>query len=632
MSVQLRDYQEDAISAVEQSWNEGITRPVVVAATGAGKTTVFCALIGNHIERLRREGKRILILAHREELLEQAEARVKLQNPGIWTAIVKGSRGQKSHRFADVVVASVQTLARPKRRADIDRIGMVIVDECHNAASKSYKDVLAHYGCIPGVDGQTVGHDVKGAETPTVGFTATLTRMNGGLPEVWQSVAYQIKIHTLIKRGFLVPPVAKTVDIPGLNLATTRVTGGDLNTGDLAAALEDSEAFGVIADTWKAAAATPDGPYEYRPTIAFMPNVATAHKMRDAFEAVGVCADVVTGQMSRAERKAVYERYNSGKCLVLVNCMVLTEGFDAPLTSCVVIGRPTLNGGLYVQCVGRGLRLAPGKTDCLVLDVAGASLKHSLAGVNDLESECLPNCDCNCLVCGCSDRCKCGIRQCGCKCLENHEAPSKICRCAGSEDCSCGCPGDEDGTGLTACACDINPDCACRGEGPQIQDKEVEIDVLKNLKDVDILGSELAASPFSWLSTTAGIRFLPVGTDVNLFLLPAPDGGYFQGLVEGASPKAPVKRLDNGALPASEARAAMEEYARSTGFTFNSRKASWRRTPASDAQKGLLRRMGVRFEEGVRKGEASDLLAVTKVSKVLDDRFGKYVRPADASA
>lgn len=630
--ITLRDYQVDAISAIEASWDGGITRPVVVAATGAGKTSIFCALIGRHIERLRREGKRILILAHREELLEQAEARVKLQNPGIWTAIVKGSRGQKTHQFADVVVASVQTLARPKRREAVDRIGMVIVDECHNAASKSYKDVLAHYGCIEAVDGQTVGADVKGYETPTVGFTATLTRMNGGLPEVWQSVAYQVKIHTLVKRGFLVPPVAKSVEVPGLNLATTRITGGDLNTCDLAAALEDSEAFDVIADSWKATAATPDGPYEYRPTIAFMPNVATAQKLRDAFEAIGVCADVVTGQMNSTDRKAVYERYNRGECLVLVNCMVLTEGFDAPLTSCVIIGRPTLNGGLYVQCVGRGLRLAPGKSDCLVLDVAGASLKHSLAGVNDLESDCMPACDCNCLSCGCSDRCKCGIRQCGCKCLENHEAPSRVCKCAGSEECSCGCLGDLDGTGLNACACDINPDCACRGGGEILKDKEVAAEVLKTLVDVDILGAELSASSFTWLTTKAGIRFLPVGNDSSLFLLPDPDGGgYFQGLVEGSGPKAPVKRLDNGALPAAEARKAMEDYADTTGFTFNSRKASWRRTPASDAQKGLLRRMGETIPDGLRKGEASDLLAVAKTSKAIDPRFGHYVRPADAT-
>jgi hypothetical protein len=358
-----------------------------------------------------------------------------------------------------------------------------------------------------------------------------------------------------------------------------------------------------------------------------MPNVATAEKMRNAFEALGVCADVVTGKMNSTDRKAVYERFNSGKCLVLVNCMVLTEGFDAPLTSCVIIGRPTLNSGLYVQCVGRGLRLADGKTDCLVLDVAGASLRHNLAGVNDLESDCNAQCDCGCLTCGCSDRCKCGIRQCGCSCIEQHEAPSTGCRCAGDLDnCGCGCEGDPLETGDFHCVCELNDDCDCRGEAPVLEDKEVAVEVLRNLVAVDILGEELAASTYTWLTTAAGIRYLPVGNDEAVFLLPSPEGdGYFQGLVQGTAPKAPVKRLDNGALPVQQARAALEAHAGQSGYTYNSRAASWRRTPASEAQKGLLRRMRVEFPEGVRKGEASDLLSNAKFSRCLD-RFGSYVR------
>jgi superfamily II DNA or RNA helicase len=605
----LRPYQSEALAAVETQWAEGINRPVIVLPTGAGKTVCFSGLIAGQVERLRKEGKRVLVLAHREELLEQAESKIKAMVPGIWTAIVKGSRGAKKHQFADVVVASVQTLARPARREAVDRIGLVIVDECHRYAAKSYRAVLEHYGCM----------DER--QTPTVGFTATLTRMDGGLPDVWQSVAYSKKIHWMIKEGYLVAPVAKSIEIPGLNLASTRVTGGDLNTGDLSDQLMDTAAFDVIADAWMAAC--PE-----RPTIAFMPDVKTAEALAKSYLARDVAAEVITGATPTTDRKAAYERFNSGVTRVLVSCMVLTEGFDAPLTSCVIIGRPTLNPGLYIQMVGRGLRLADGKTDCLVLDVAGASLNHSLAGVNDLESDCNSKCDCNCLSCGCSDRCKCGIRQCGCRCIEQHEAPSKGCRCAGDlSNCGCGCEGDPYETGDVHCICNLNDACDCRGEAPILEDKEVSSDVLKNLVDVDILGEELAGSSYTWLSTKAGIRFLPVGQDVNLFLLPAPDGeGYFQGLVDGATPKAPVKRLDNGALPVAEARKAMEEYAASTGFTFNSRKASWRRTPASDAQKGLLRRMKVEFPETLKKGEASDLLASTKVSNVLDGRFGHYVR------
>ena len=607
MAFDLRDYQSEALAAIEASWAEGINRPAVVLPTGAGKTVCFSGLIASRIEKMRAEGKRVLVLAHREELLEQAEAKIKQHVPGIWTAIVKGSRGAKRHQFADVIVASVQTMARPKRREAIDNIGMVIVDECHRYASRTYKEVLDHYGCL----------DERA--TPTVGFTATLTRMDGGLPEVWQSVAYQKKIHWMIKHGYLVAPVAKSIEVPGLNLASTRVTAGDLNTKDLADALDDSQAFTAIAETWCAEA-------NDRPTIVFMPDVATCEKMAQAFQTVcGTTAEVITGSTATTDRKAAYGRFEGGETRILVSCMVLTEGFDAPHTSCVIIGRPTLNPGLYIQMVGRGLRLHPGKTDCLVLDIAGASLKHNLAGVNDLESDCVGKCDCNCLVCGCSDRCKCGIRQCGCRCIEQHEGPGKACKCAGSEDCSCGCPGDLDGTGLDACACDINPDCACRGEGPVIEDKEVAVDVLKSLTEVDILGTELAQSSYTWLKTDAGISFMQVGQDECLFLLPAPAGGFFQGLAKGNGRKSVVQRLDTGATDAATARKAMEEYAVITGYTFNNRKASWRRTPASTAQINLLARLGVPVPEKLKKGDASDLLAVSKVSKMLDPQFAKYV-------
>jgi len=611
--MNLRDYQIQSLDAVEAAWAEGINRPVIVLPTGAGKTVCFSGLIQRWVKELRAEGKRILVLAHREELLEQAEDKIKTFLGGdCWTAIVKGARGRKTHAFADVVVASVQTLARENRRAEVDRIGMVIVDECHRYASPTYRAVLEHYGCM----------DERA--TPTVGFTATLTRMDGGLPDVWQSVAYQKKIHWMIKQGHLVPPVARSIEIPGLNLASTRVTAGDLNAKDLANALDDSHAFTAIAEEWCAQAGK-------RPTIVFMPNVETCQRMAEAFRMVcGATAEVITGKMSGGDRKAVYGRYAAGETRVLVSCMVLTEGFDAPQTSCVIIGRPTLNPGLYIQMVGRGLRLHPesGKTDCVVLDIAGASLKHNLAGVNDLESECIGRCDCNCLACGCSDRCKCGIRQCGCRCIEQHEAPSKLCKCAGSEDCGCGCPGDMDGTGLDGCACALNPACDCRGDGPAIEDKEVSVEVLKNLTEVDILGEELAQSHYTWLTTDGGIPFLQIGQADLLFLLPAPEGGFYQGHAETGSPKASIRRLDAGATDAATARAALEARAEGTGYTYNSRKASWRRTKASDAQVGLLQRMRIEIPEDLRKGHASDLLSVAKASRALDKRFAKYVPTA----
>lgn len=604
MTIVLRDYQQAAITAIEASWNEGITRPAVVIATGGGKTSIFSALIGRHVENMRKQGKRILVLAHRGELLEQAEARIKLQNPGVWTAVVKGNRGQKTHQFADVVIASAQTLARPKRRESVDRIGMVIVDECHVAASKSYIEILTHYGVLDG-------------ETPAVGFTATLTRMNGGLPDVWQSVAFEYGIARLIKDGFLVPPVAHVVNVPGLNLSTTRVTAGEYNAKDVADALEGSAAFTIIAGEYRRLAADRAG-------VVFMPTVATAQHQAAAFAATDIAAECITGEMGVEERKGVYERYNSGATQVIVNCNVLIEGWDAPHTSAVVIGRPTLNPGNFIQQVGRGLRLSPGKTDCLVLDLSGASHRHSLAGVNDLLSECESHaCDCDCLSCGCNGRCKCAIRKdCGCRCIEQHEAVTG-CRCAGSEDCPCRC-GDMEGD--NPCECPNNIECGCKGEGDPRETKEVDASALTEMTVMDILGETLAKGSYSWLETRAGIPFLPSGQSQNLFLLPAPDGsGFFVGLADGTGRHAKVTRLDSGALPPEEAKAAAETHADGTGYTYNNRGASWRRTPASEPQLRVLKSMGVTPPDKCRKGQASDMIAIHKMSATVDLKFSKYL-------
>ena len=190
-------------------------------------------------------------------------------------------------------------------------------------------------------------------------------------------------------------------------------------------------------------------------------------------------------------------------------------------------------------------------------------------------------------------------------------------------------PGDLDGTGLDACACGINPDCACRGEGPVVSDKEVAVDVLKKLTEVDILGTELAQSGYTWLRTYAGIDFLTIGQDDHLFLLPSPKAdGYFVGRVTGRGKTPAVQRLDGGAVDAAAARLLAEQHADLSGYQYSNRKASWRRTPASDAQKGLLRNRGVEIPDGLRKGEASDMLSVNKVSPALDPRFGKYVTGA----
>ncbi|GGR37799.1 hypothetical protein GCM10010497_45820 [Streptomyces cinereoruber] len=359
MSFTPRPYQLDAINSLREGWANGHTRLAVVLPTGAGKTVAFAHLAHQMLDNLG--GRRALVIAHREELLEQAASKLLAVDPMLRVGIVKAQRDD--HADADVIVASVQTLAVARRREAIRDIGLIIVDECHHAAAPTYMEVLRHFGAWDG--------------TPTAGFTATMTRTDGGLAEVWEDVVFTLDILDMISDGYLCDVRGKRVTVDTLDLDTVRARGGDLVDGQLGRALEDSGALDAIAKAYVDHA--PD-----RPGVVFTPTVATAQAAAESLRRAGITAAPVWGDMGRDERRATLARYEAGDVQVLTNCMVLTEGFDAPHTSCVVVARPTKSPGLYVQMVGRGLRPAPGKRDALVLDVMGSSTRHKLASMVDL--------------------------------------------------------------------------------------------------------------------------------------------------------------------------------------------------------------------------------------------------------
>ncbi|MFD9405293.1 DEAD/DEAH box helicase, partial [Streptomyces sp. NPDC060011] len=354
-----RPYQVDAIEALRKGWAAGTNRLAVVLPTGAGKTVVFSHLAHQMLDTLN--GGRVLVIAHREELIEQAAAKLLAVDPMLRVGIVKAQRDD--HADADVIVASVQTLAVAKRREAIRDIGLVIVDECHHAAARTYMEVLEHFGAWRGV--------------PVAGFTATMTRTDGGLAEVWEDVVFRLDILDMIGDGYLCDVRGKRITVDSLDLDKVRTRGGDLVDGQLGKALEDSGALDAIAKAYVDHAGD-------RPGVVFTPTVATAQAAAAALEAAGITAAPVWGGMSRDDRRATLARYSAGDVQVLTNCMVLTEGFDAPHTSCAVIARPTKSPGLYVQMAGRALRPAPGKRDALLLDVMGASTRHKLASMVDL--------------------------------------------------------------------------------------------------------------------------------------------------------------------------------------------------------------------------------------------------------
>lgn len=359
MSFTPRPYQLEAIETLRQGWADGRNRLAVVLPTGAGKTVVFSHLAHQMLDSL--DGRRALVIAHREELIEQAASKLLAVDPMLRVGIVKAQRDQ--HHDADVIVASVQTLAVQKRREAIRDIGLIIVDECHHAAATTYMEVLRHFGAWDGV--------------PTAGFTATMTRTDGGLADVWEDVVYRLDILDMIGDGYLCDVRGKAITVDTLDLNKVKTRGGDLVDGQLGKALEDSGALDAIAQAYVDHAAD-------RPGVVFTPTVATAQGAAAALRSAGITAAPVWGEMSRDDRRATLARYEAGDVQVLTNCMVLTEGFDAPHTSCAVIARPTKSAGLYVQMAGRALRPAPGKRDALLLDVMGAASRHKLASMVDL--------------------------------------------------------------------------------------------------------------------------------------------------------------------------------------------------------------------------------------------------------
>jgi len=351
-------YQQDAIDKLIDGWRTGRNRLAVVLPTGAGKTVVFSHLIR---AVLPQTNGRALVIAHREELITQAAAKIRAIAPDLKVGIVKAERDE--HQDADVIVASIQTLAVEKRRNAIQDIGLIIVDECHHAAARTYMEVLDHFGAWQGL--------------PVAGFTATLTRRDGGLAEVWEDVVFRMDILDLIADKKLSDVRGKRVVVPDLDLDSVKTSAGDLQDGQLGDALEASGAAQAVADAYKEFAAD-------RPGVVFTPTVSSAQQMAETMTENGIPTGVVWGAMGKDERTDTLDQYNSGELQVLANCMVLTEGFDAPQTSCAVIARPTKSPGLYVQMAGRALRLYEGKTDALILDVMGASTRHKLASIVDL--------------------------------------------------------------------------------------------------------------------------------------------------------------------------------------------------------------------------------------------------------
>ncbi|MBR2048305.1 MAG: DEAD/DEAH box helicase [Oscillospiraceae bacterium] len=344
--MELRPYQSEAISAIEEQWESGTNRTLLVLPTGCGKTIVFCKLT----ERLVGKGSRVLIMAHRGELLDQAADKL-YKSTGLRSAVEKADSSCLGSWFR-VVVGSVQTLMREKRLAqfDPDYFDAIIVDEAHHCLSDSYQRVLNHF------DGAKV-----------LGVTATPDRGDmRNLGQYFESLAYEYSLPRAIREGYLSPIKALTIPLK-LDLSAVGIQSGDFKAGDLGNALDPY--LESIADEMLIHCAD-------RKTVVFLPLVATSQKFRDILNAKGFrAAEVNGGSEDRAE---VLADFDAGKYNVLCNSMLLTEGWDCPSVDCVVVLRPTKVRSLYCQMVGRGTRLAEGKDHLLLLDFLWHTERHEL--------------------------------------------------------------------------------------------------------------------------------------------------------------------------------------------------------------------------------------------------------------
>lgn len=405
-AITLRPYQqEDRLATADAFLHKGITRALGVWPTGGGKTVMFSELhlepsMQQWLQRYPVSRQKILVVAHRDELIDQAVKKLQHSNPDLIIEVEKA--GRRASPLADVIVASVPTLTASNgkrlRKLDPDQFRIIVIDEAHHAISPSYLAIIQHFGFLP------PAHFMEGTrpqkaegrdkllqwqrdrlsawdDTPPdrllLGVTATPKRGdNVGLEAVFQHIVFNRTIRELMEWGYLCRLKAYRV--------TTSTSLDDVQTraGDFA---QEALAATVNQDPRNAKAVRAYLDYaKGRKGVTFCVNVAHAVSMADTYNQAGVPAAAIHGMLSDERRKELIDKFRSGEIQMLTNCQILTEGTDIPDIECIVHARPTKSTLLYIQMTGRGLRIHEGKTDCVVIDIVDVTRKHSLISAPEL--------------------------------------------------------------------------------------------------------------------------------------------------------------------------------------------------------------------------------------------------------
>jgi len=353
----LRDYQKDAIAALTKSWNDGNSAPLVVLPTGSGKSLIAAYAMNSMVKGSR---KKCLFLAHRKELLEQTAATIRLVDFQTTVGIVQAD---KRNIGKDITLASIQTIGHRSRRR-LDEVlaagpyDLIVCDEAHHAVSPQWTRVLDALR-------------EQNTQALIFGMTATPGRADGtALDRVFDDVCFHRSLHDMISGGWLVPPKGFKVTLD-IDFGDVDSRNGDFVQTQLAKVMNTAAVNQAVVDAWCQYA-------HDRKTIVFAVDVAHARALTEVFKDAGYVAEAVDGKMKKKERADVLNRFRSGAIKLLVNCEVASEGFDDPSTEVILQARPTQSHGLFIQCVGRGLRLFPGKTECIVIDCVGNGDRHSL--------------------------------------------------------------------------------------------------------------------------------------------------------------------------------------------------------------------------------------------------------------
>lgn len=569
---ELRPYQADAVAAVEADWLAGTDRTGVVLPTGAGKSTVIGKLASNAYRR----GERVVLLAHRGELLEQMLRDLRAVDPMIPETDLGIVRAEQDDHHAPIVAATLQTLATAHRREALGHRDVILWDEVHHAGAAGYHATFEELG----------GY----SHAKMCGLTATMHRdersKGKGLGDVIQKIAYKKDLKWAIKQGYLVKPRGLTVRVENLNaLNDVRTVAGDFHQAQLAEVMEAATEYVVDAIEMHAGDRT---------SIVFAASVDAAHVIADALSDRGLAAEAVTGEMEFFARQGVYQRFRDGRLRALVTVMVLTEGADFPMCDTVVLARPTRSRNLYSQMVGRALRLFEGKTDALVLDLAGSTRVMKLVTLVELVKD----------------------------------ADVKVVNTDGDE--------------------------IVAEELPPIEDYEPPIKLVRqgpvDMVTIDLLDGDDTL----WLETPGGVPFISLRDGWLVFLWPETEerpvgegsvvtSRYHeaQGLALGRTETVRTGRYAVGNMNTrnrqggwlgdaadgeevyyelAEAIERAEESAVEAGFQLPGKAASWRtgNRPPSEAQLRLARGLHIPEYEDMTKGRLSDEISITYAARVLD--------------